>query len=401
MIQEGQIYLKGKHRPIPISVLTDEEAVYSARRADGSPFDAKVNVVTGDCGSRTQEELIQARKPRKSIASKKACNQLQKASEQLSATSIEEIDDMFLTWDPTALNRTDPMNVAFGFEMAALAYVDPIGKLQKILEQPGVDYKEVRSFDAQKTDTQSFIAVTPDEKGIVIAFRGTTPGKDILTDLSVSFDDCLLGGQAHEGFQNYVTGAKRLMYEHLEKVMLMYPDAKIFGAGHSLGAAAINNFMATAIGDRVIRADQVGRVVLAGCPRGFDRKAARLFNHQLKMKVDRCVNGSDIVTKVPALISSAIASLLALFQRDAHPGFYKHIGASAPNVFFDHRGIVKSKEPMLYRIWDRLTNLKGQAIDHYLGNYLKCAYQWANDKGRLPTQTVGQCVASRVEKVGV
>jgi hypothetical protein len=247
-IEDGQIYLIGKNRPIPISVLTDEDAAYVVRRADGSEFEAKVTVVTGETGACSQEELHQSRKPRRAVASGHHMQQLAGVKSQLRETAVEELHDMFLTWDPDGLTRIDPLNIVFGFEMAKLAYVDPIGKIQKALEQPGLGFKEVRTFNNRKVDAQAFLAVTPDEKGIVIAFRGTTPGKDILTDLSVSFADFALGGQAHEGFQNYVQAVKPLVYEHLEKVMQLHPDAKIFGAGHSLGAAAINNFIGTALG---------------------------------------------------------------------------------------------------------------------------------------------------------
>ncbi|MGQ4807615.1 hypothetical protein NKDENANG_00969 [Candidatus Entotheonellaceae bacterium PAL068K] len=354
-IEGGEIYLKGKDRPIPISVLTDKNGMYSARRADGSQFAAKVNVVTGNSGARSQEELHQSRRPRKSISSKRQIEQLNKVGTQISATDVEETNNMFL--------------------------------------QSGIGFKEVRAFDSKKTDTQAFIAVTPDEKGIVIAFRGTTPGKDIWTDLRVSFDDFALGGQAHEGFQNYVCGVKNLMYEHLDKVMQMYPEAKIFGAGHSLGAAAVNNFIGTALGEGVIEAARVGRMVLAGCPRGLDMIAARRFNRLIRKKVDRCVNASDVVTKVPAVFASVIASVLALFQRNTHPGFYKHIGTFAPNVFFDRRSRETADWSWVYRIRERIYSLRGQVTDHALDNYLKCGYSWAREKERLPAQNVSQRLA--------
>ena len=392
-IEGSEIYLNGKERPIPISVLTDKNGEYSAWRADGSQFAARVDVVTGKSGARSQEDRQHSRRPRKSTSSKQQLEQLERVRKDTPATDIEEINDMFLMWDPAALNRTDPLNVVFGFEMAKLAYVDPIGKVPKALERLGLGFKEVRAFDSKKTDTQAFIAVTPDEKGIVIAFRGTTPGKDILTDLSVSFEDFALGGQAHEGFQDYVRGVKKLMYEHLEKVMQLYPDVKIFGAGHSLGAAAIINFIGTALGEGVIEAAQVGRVVLAGCPRGLDGKAARLFNKLIRARVDRCVNASDIVTKLPAVLASVVASLLALFQSDAHPGFYKHIGTFAPNVFFDDKRRETSERSWVYRVWERIHSLKGQATDHFLDNYLKCGYGWLKEKGRLPAQKVSQRLA--------
>ena len=396
-IEGSEIYLNGKERPIPISVLTDENGEYSAWKADGSRFAARVNVLTGNSGARSQEDRQHSRKPRQSTSSKRQLEhleQLNKAGAEIPATDVKEINHMFLVRNPDALHRTDPLNVVFGFEMAKIAYVDPTGKVPKALEQPGIGFKEVRAFDSKKTDTQAFIAVTPDEKGIVIAFRGTTPGKDILTDLSVSFDDFALGGQAHEGFQDYVRGVKKLIYEHLEKVMRLYPDAKIFGAGHSLGAAAIVNFIGTALGEGVIEAAQVGRVVLAGCPRGFDREAARLFNKLIRARVDRCVNASDIVTKLPALLASVVASLLALFQSDAHPGFYKHIGTFAPNVFFDDKRRETSERSWVYRIWERIRSLKGQATDHFLDNYLKCGHRWLEEKGQLPDENVSQRLAS-------
>ncbi|MDH3600118.1 MAG: lipase family protein, partial [Candidatus Tectomicrobia bacterium] len=396
-VEDGQIYLNGKENPIPISVLTDANGAYSAWRADGSQFVARVDVVTGNRGAISQEERRRNRRPRKFVSFNR--RQLEKL--EFRRTDVEELNCMHLTWDYNALDRTDPLNVVFGFEMAKLAYVDPIGKIQKALEQPRTGFKEVRAFDCTETDTQAFIAVTPDEKGIVIAFRGTTPGKDLLTDLSVSFEAFALGGQAHEGFQHYVLGVKTLMYEHLEKVMEMYPDAKVFGAGHSLGAAAIANFMGTALGENVITDDQVGRVVLAGCPRVLDWKAARPFNQRSRARIDRCVNGSDIVTKVPAILASLIASGLAVVLPDRHPGLYKHVGTFAPNVFFDTKGRETSNRSMGYRLWERIRSLKGQAEDHFLDNYLQCGYSWAQEKGRLPPHNVSQSGSDRRDRTAI
>ena len=378
-VEDGRIYLKGKEHPIPISVLTDTNGAYCAWRADGSQFAARVDVVTGNLGAVSKADRRRNRRPRQFVS----LNQRKLERVEFRHTEVEAINHMHLAWDDNTLARTDPLNVVFGFEMAQLAYVEPIGKLQKVLEQPEIGFKEVRAFDFPETDTQAFMAVTPDEQGIVIAFRGTTPGQDILTDLSVSFEAFALGGQAHEGFQHYVLGVKTLLYEHLEKVMARYPKAKIFGAGHSLGAAAITNFIGTALGEQVITADQVGRVVLAGCPRVIDCKAARLFNQLMRPRVDRCVNGSDIVTKVPEVLASLIASGLAVILSDCHPGFYKHVGTFAPNVFFDTKGRETSDRSMAYRLWERIRSLKGQAEDHLLDNYLQCSYRWAQEKGRL------------------
>ncbi len=394
-IADGQIHLIGKHRPIPISVLSDENAVYIARRAGGTEFEAKVTVVTGDTGACSQAELHRERQPRRSIASSHRMQQLAEANALLCETDVEEMHDMFLTWNPDGLGRIDPLNIVFGFEMAKLAYIEPIGKVQKMLEQPGLGFKEVRAFNNPKADTQAFLAVTPDEKGIVIAFRGTTPGKDIVTDLSVSFTDFVLGGLAHEGFQNYVRAVKALLYEHLDKVMKLYPEAKVFGAGHSLGAAAINNFIGTALGEGVIQPAQVGRVVLAGCPRGFNWKASRLIRELIPGKVDRCVNAADVVAKVPALLSSALASVLHLFHSGhLHPGLYKHVVTFSSNVFFDKAGRETASKSWVYRLWASVNSIKGQATDHFINNYLQRGYDWAREQGRLPAQTVSQRLAT-------
>ncbi len=385
-IADGNIYLNGKDRPIPISVLTNENGSYEARRADGSLFSAAVKVVTGDTGAISQEELHQTSQPKPAvILTQKALQEV-----EVKETELTEIDDMYLDWDPTKLDQTAPLNVLFGFEMAKVAYVDPIGRVPKALEKPGRGFKEVRAFDSKLTDTQAFIAVTPDEKGIVIAFRGTTPGKDILTDLSVSFDPYAPGGQTHAGFQNYVQGVRLLMYEHLEKVLQRYPEAVVFGAGHSLGAAAITNFLGTAVADRVIPAERLRRVVLAGSPRGLDLRAASLFNRNMRAYVDRCVNASDVVTKVPGLLASLIASVLAVVKRRSHPGVYKHVGAVTPAVFFDTKGQETSDHSLLYRTWERVRSLKGQATDHFLDNYIDRAYNWAKSKDRVASQSSGQ-----------
>ena len=100
------------------------------------------------------------------------------------------------------------------------------------------------------------------------------------------------------------------------------------------------------------------------------------------------------MTKLPAVLASVVASLLALFQPGTHPGFYKHIGALAPNVFFDHERRETSERSWVYRVWERIHSLKNQATDHFLDNYLKFDSRWSKEKGQLPAQNVSQRLAS-------
>ncbi len=110
----------------------------------------------------------------------------------------------------------------------------------------------------------------------------------------------------------------------------------------------------------------------------------------MRAYVDRCVNASDVVTKVPGLLASLIASVLAVVKRRSHPGVYKHVGAVTPAVFFDTKGQETSDHSLLYRTWERVRSLKGQATDHFLDNYIDRAYNWAKSKDRVASQSSGQ-----------
>jgi triacylglycerol lipase len=164
----------------------------------------------------------------------------------------------------------------------------------------------------QRRDVQAFIAYN--DNAIILSFRGTSSIEDWMTNSAFGFTSFAGGlGKVHRGFSE----ALYLVWDDIIKILgrVQTKAQPIWITGHSLGGAlaALAAAHFALVLDKPIRG-----VYTFGQPRVGDREYSRNFEADLKGRVFRFVNNSDIVTRIPTRIMS-----------------YSHVGALR---FFDAKG---------------------------------------------------------------
>lgn len=132
----------------------------------------------------------------------------------------------------------------------------------------------------------------------VLAFRGSTDGRDLLTNLNI-FKQKLEVGQydnqpqyvkAHRGFYLAFKEHIKQMDADLQKIIKSAPDKPIFITGHSLGGALAQ------LATLTYSCDQIGACYTFGSPRAGNRSLDRF----VKPPHYRVTNEWDSVPFVPA-----------------------------------------------------------------------------------------------------
>jgi len=180
--------------------------------------------------------------------------------------------------------------------MAHLAYDrfedNRIARKLFVAKLQGGGFKLVKTFYAQETDTQAFLAQSS-EGYAVLAFRGTETGKrqDVRIDakaLRVS----VLEGRIHGGFRvAYDSVAK-----DIEKSILKLNGIPLYVTGHSLGAA-----LATVATQRLEHNPRTREIIAACYTFGSPRVGDTHYDMEFKSPIYRIVNTADIVTIIPLL----------------------------------------------------------------------------------------------------
>jgi triacylglycerol lipase len=230
---------------------------------------------------------------------------------------------------------------------AHLAYQDEpsIGK-----ETSSWGFDRFRFFS--KRETQAFVIAN--DKMIVVAFRGTEPGKlrDWLTDVDLTLVDGPVG-KVHDGFNRALT----YVYQDVRQTIAEFQTKgqSLWFTGHSLGAALATLAVAKL---RHEEDKPVYGLYTFGQPRTGDRTFERNFNADFKSRAFRFVNNNDIVPRVP--------------PRELG---YSHVGTF---LHFDSAGNLQSDISWWYRLLDgarsriedflklRLDDVEDHAMRHYL-----------------------------------
>lgn len=240
-------------------------------------------------------------------------------------------------------------NLHFFACVSALAYK---GKTEH-----DIDYKarvketlDVWSFPANdridfifnaKTDTELFIAST--NRDTVIAVRGSESElKDWLNNFTFGkrqWDDEDDDHKAHAGFYKCYKSVRKKIDAHLNA----HPNKRIWICGHSLGGAITNLITAHVVQHHSHRL--IAGVYTYGQPRAMSFKFAGWLNDAIKNRYIRCVNNSDIVTRVPPQIMN-----------------FSHVGTL---VYFDADGDFRKDRKLSWwaRFWDRLEGRLGDFMD--------------------------------------
>jgi triacylglycerol lipase len=173
-------------------------------------------------------------------------------------------------------------------DFSHLAYFEP-AYAEQLLRQRG--YEAFKWVENTKTDTEAFVAAKG--KHVVVCFRGTSSGKDALSDLNFFKTDAFGGsGRVHRGFQRAVDSVWSPLLAAIET---LGQDKQLFICGHSLGAA-----LAQLTAHRlVLSGHPVTAVYVFGSPRVGNREFKEAYNALLGAKTFLHINNDDIVAQVP------------------------------------------------------------------------------------------------------
>jgi triacylglycerol lipase len=173
-------------------------------------------------------------------------------------------------------------------DFSHLAYFTP-SYIQQQMDAWG--YLSFKWIEDTETDTQVFLAAK--QGHIIICFRGTSSGKDILADLNFFKTGAYGGhGKVHRGFQHALDS---VWDEVQAAVNEMGAGKKLFFCGHSLGAAlaqlAAHRF--------ALAGSAVAHVYVFGSPRVANREFRDHYNELLAARTFLHINNKDIVTTIP------------------------------------------------------------------------------------------------------
>jgi pimeloyl-ACP methyl ester carboxylesterase len=153
------------------------------------------------------------------------------------------------------------------------------------------DYTTFEWLEDADTDTQAFVAGNDDY--LIVAFRGTSSGRDGLVDLNFFKTEAFGGrGRVHRGFNGAVDGVWEALLESVSR--LSGGKKKIFFCGHSLGAAlaqlAAHRF--------ALKEFPVAHTYVFGSPRVGNRDFQAAYNELLQAKSFLHINNTDAVPKL-------------------------------------------------------------------------------------------------------
>jgi hypothetical protein len=180
--------------------------------------------------------------------------------------------------------------------MAHLAYdrFEDGGRTRELFvaKLEGGGFKLLKTFHAEKTDTQAFLAESSDGYA-VLAFRGTEIAKrqDVLIDAK-AMKVSVLEGRIHGGFRTAYASVARA----IQKSILKLKDTPLYITGHSLGAA-----LATVATQSLEHHLGIREMIAACYTFGSPRVGDRHYDREFKSPIYRVVNTTDIVTVIPLL----------------------------------------------------------------------------------------------------
>ena len=138
---------------------------------------------------------------------------------------------------------------------------------------------------------------------IIVAFRGSRSPLDFIHDAEFYFRPyavTYVGATVHAGFLADFESIKNEVIQQVLVFRKLYPTAKIYVTGHSLGGAL------AILGALELRAQQLtpALVVTFGQPRVGNAAFAQLYNAQLRENTWRVINQNDVVPRTPGWLFS-------------------------------------------------------------------------------------------------
>jgi triacylglycerol lipase len=216
------------------------------------------------------------------------------------------------------------------------------------------------------TDTQCFVAIA--EPKVVVAFRGTTSVRDVITDAQCLRTRLHSGIEVHGGFERARQAIAPRLYRFLATLDF---QPRLWFTGHSLGGAlamlcanACNGWPASAYAG----------VYTYGQPRVGNAAFRDTYNAFLGAITFRVVNEEDIVPRVPGYLVG--------FRHAGNEVFLKSPGGVALNPTLGEK--ITSDIAGIYSAWDKMRSpfaLAEILDDHHIAAYLdRCRTEFLTGK---------------------
>lgn len=222
-----------------------------------------------------------------------------------------------LEFCPTQKSFCLKNSVSLSF-IAASAYVEP-NVVIKELHKRGFDKNKIKFFNIPMTDSQAVWLEREDQQLGIIAIRGTESNNDKLQDARVIKRSLKLAGKrwgrVHSGFRSSYLSLRKQIIPYIESRIKAYrekgQELRIWGTGHSLGAAIATLFHAEfmATGNTNFQGSYT-----VGSPRVGGERFADRFNSEMmerNIPLFRLRYRKDMVTMLPPHI---------------RPSRYRHVG---------------------------------------------------------------------------
>jgi len=158
-----------------------------------------------------------------------------------------------------------------------------------------IDVKRKYTIKKQNNDEMPIGFIARKKKDLFVIFRGTKTVKEWIKNFNMGLTEFFLPGQGevHEGFLSTYT----LVRDEIKKLLETIPaKARIFVAGHSLGAALAT---LAAMDLEIGLGRRLAAIYTFGSPRVGNAKFSDSFGTQLAERSFRVANSSDIVTSIP------------------------------------------------------------------------------------------------------
>jgi triacylglycerol lipase len=223
--------------------------------------------------------------------------------------------------------------------------------------QSNLDYLQNRwKCEVRLIDINDSQAIVIDGPHLVIAFRGTEPGriKDWLSGLDVikaAWED---GTWVHSGFRDAYHDVRAAVHDECATLR----DRELFLVGHSLGGA-IADLAAIDLEEHNI---SPRRIYTYGAPRALGWRAARKSRNMFTGRKFRVVNGNDIVPRVPMCLRFQHTGTLAYIPRSLSPG------SESKDITAD----IEINPGLGYLTYDRILGYRADMLrSHMMANYIQ------------------------------
>jgi predicted lipase len=232
--------------------------------------------------------------------------------------------------------------------IAQLAYQTPSGEVSEVFTDLSSQLNIQKAFFISSVHDAQLYTILLDDS-IIFALRGTESITDIKTDINFlkdPFQDITYSGtvdykkwkgiRVHQGFLKQYNSIKYNIISSIYGQLWKHKDTvrKIIFVGHSLGGGLAT--LAAAHVKALLGAEASVECYTYGSPRVGNKKFMRFFNEHIDNSV-RCVNGCDIITKIPKINYYHVKGLC-------------EIGSKKQNIF---------------------KRIFGNIKDHFMINYIK------------------------------